>query len=160
MLAWMHYTIIGFWQFLITYWTRVHHIFLLCYGSNTLLTVYLCIHHQIVHNSGPINVNLEFSFSFAGFSFSGLDQNIYVVSNPRFTSYVCEFLFSQQLVIVCLCFSTRLSSQNLSFELFFSALWLSNLELWVSTSIFLGFQKPGFQTLKVAIFWFTLISPV
>ena len=96
------------------------------------------------HENGPIKVNLEFSFSFAGFSFSGLDLTIYSGFKPEI-HFICQFQFSQQLLIVSLCFSTRLSSQNLSFELFFSALWLSSLELWVSNSIFLGFQTQVFN---------------
>ena len=38
-----------------------------------------------------------------------------------------------------------MAQHSKKFWTFFWALWLSNLELWVSNSIFLGFQKPGFQ---------------
>ena len=60
---------------------------------------------------GPIKVNLEFSFSFTGVSFSGLDPNIYSGFKPKI-HFICQFQFSQQLLIVSLCFSTWLSSQK------------------------------------------------
>ena len=41
---------------------------------------------------GPIKVNLEFSFSFLGFSFSGLNTNIYSGFKPEI-QFILEFLF-------------------------------------------------------------------
>ena len=47
----------------------------------------------------------------------GLDLNIYSGFKPEI--YItCQFQFSQQLLIVSLCFSTRLSSQNQSFDFY------------------------------------------
>ena len=63
-------------------------------------------------------LNLEFSLSFVGFSFLGLDLNIYSGFKPEI-HFICKFQFSQQLLIVSFSFSTRLISQNLSFEPFF-----------------------------------------
>ena len=58
--------------------------------------------------SGPIKVNLEFSFLFAGFSFSGLHSNIYLGFKTEI-HFICQFQFSQQLLIVSLCFFANLS---------------------------------------------------
>ena len=60
--------------------------------------------------NGPIKVNLEFSFSFFGYSFLGLEPNIYLGFKPEI-HFVFQFQFiSQQLLIVSLYFSTKLSS--------------------------------------------------
>ena len=126
---------------------------------------------------GPIKVNLEFSFSFSGFSFSGL--------NPTFSGFKPEiylihisisfyFLICQQLLIVSLGFSSRLICPTQCFD-FFSRSLDQQSRIWV---IFLRFQNsgfpfpvslprvifhfPGFQILdpRKANFWFTLIGPM
>ena len=85
-------------------------------------------------NNGPIKVNPEFSLSFLGFSFSGLDPIFFSDFKPEIHiifQFQC-FLISQQLLIISLWFPIRLSSQTQGFELFFSqlitALWISNLK--------------------------------
>ena len=94
-------------------------------------------------SSGPIKVNMKFSLSFLGVSFSSL---FFWVSELKFTLYFNfrVFRMSQQLLIIRFWFPTRLSSQIQGFELFFSLKYCSQdqqSKIWV---IFLGFQKPGF----------------
>ena len=43
-------------------------------------------------NTGPIKVNLEFNFSFSGFSFLGLDPNIYSDFKPEI-HFIFQFQF-------------------------------------------------------------------
>ena len=47
---------------------------------------------NILHVSGLVKVNLEFSFSLLGFSFSGLDPNIYLGFKPE-NHFILQFQF-------------------------------------------------------------------
>ena len=81
-------------------------------------------------NNGSIIVNLEFSLSFLGLSFLGLDPNIY---------FIPEINFISQLLIVSLflqCFAVKPGFELFSHSII--ALWLSYLEL--------GFSDLGFKT--------------
>ena len=89
-----------------------------------------------------IKVNLEFNFWFSCFSFCGSGPK-HLFGFQTWDSFHISISVSTYLSIVSLC--TRLNSQNLRFELFFSALWVSNLELWGSNPIFLGFQTQVFN---------------
>ena len=62
---------------------------------------------------GPIKVNMEFSFSFSGFSLSGLDLNFFPGSKPEI-HFIFQFqFFSLRFLSNCsLWFPTRLSSQT------------------------------------------------
>ena len=71
--------------------------------------------HEFV-DVGLFKVNLEFSFSFLSFSFSGLDL-------LSFQIWVSNMRFTQQLLIVSLWFSKYKAQQaNACFELF-SQVW-------------------------------------
>ena len=74
-------------------------------------------------------VNQEFSLSISGSFFSGLDPNIYLGFKPEI-HFLYQFRgFLSNCWLLTLWFSTRLSCQTRSFELFLSYLLL---EVWVS----------------------------
>ena len=125
--------------------------------------------------TGPINVNLEYSFSF-----SGLDPNIYL-GFKREILFIFRFqLFHSNCWLLFFWFlqGSAFKHEFWTFSQLIIALWLGNLELRFSNLGFnrqppcfqllvfnpncwlLIFQVYKFQTRKKAIFRFTLIGPL
>ena len=93
----------------------------------------------------PIKVNREFSFLFVGFSFNFGSGPKHLFAFQTWDSlHISISVLTYIFLSSCLCFSTRLSSQNLSFELFSQlsvsaiyCLFFLGFKIWVFNSQFL-----------------------
>ena len=96
---------------------------------------------------GPIKVNLEFNFSFSGFSFSGLNSNFSGFKPEIYFIFQFQFHFFSYLSAISDCqswvfFKSLVKPSVLIFFQLIIALWISNLELG---SFFLGFKTQVFH---------------